>query len=221
VRTPPDVWIFGARTARRPRNGSGGGAMGRLVGRESNLSLLLCTMRARRSSPFDLKELCGPGRFESRDRGRSDRFSPFGASAEPFVRQSRRRARDSAGSASPSGRSRTSRFHRARAPWRWIGRSSDNASFGRRLSWTLAFSPKTGDGRIRIGGRGPSGGSEGFQLTTHRPLGPPRDPAGSVVRRRVAPSPNDHESANAAPNRPPILSAGREGAVSVPREWSP
>jgi len=191
-----------------------------LSGGSSNLPLLLCTMRARKGSPFDLNELCRPGCFESRDRGRRDRISPFGASAEPSVRQSRRRARDSAGSASPSGRNRTSPFRRARAPSRWIGRSSDSASFGRRLSWTLAFSPKTGDGRIRIGGRGPSGGSEGFQLTTRRPPGP-LGPGDWVVTRGVAPSPKDHESAKAAPNRPPILSAGREGAVSVPREWSP
>jgi hypothetical protein len=191
-----------------PPNGSGGVAMGRLVGREFESVASACTMRARKSSAFDLKELCGPGCFESRDRGRSDRFSPFGASAEPSVRQSRRRARDSAGSASPSGRSRTSRFHRARAPWRWIGRSSDNASFGRRLSWTLAFSPKTGDGRIRIGGRGPSGGSEGFQLTTRRPLGPPRTRQAGWFGDGWLFSERPGERQCGA-DRAPILSAGR------------
>ena len=34
--------------------------MGRLVGRGSTLPLLLCTMRARKGSPFDLNELCRP-----------------------------------------------------------------------------------------------------------------------------------------------------------------
>jgi len=174
VRTPPDVWIFEAQTARRPRMDPVAVRWAGLSGGSSNLLLLLCTMRARKGSPFDLNELCRPRTLRVPDRGRSDRLSPFGASAEPSVRQSRRRAHDSAGSASPSGRNRTSPFRRARAPSRWIGRSSDSASFGRRLSWTLAFSPKTGDGRIRIGGRGPSGGSEGFQLTTRWPLGPSR-----------------------------------------------
>jgi hypothetical protein len=61
--------FFGERTARRPRNGSVAVRWAGLTGGSSNLPLRLCTMRARRGPPFELKELCRhPGYFESRDR---------------------------------------------------------------------------------------------------------------------------------------------------------